>query len=152
MPGQYDDNIRELEKSMTPRQIKFCQEYIKTSNGSLSATEAGYSKQSCGSIANRLLKQEYIRVYIAALQDVIRNEAIADATEIQRLLTAIGRGKTTDETLDINGDVKTLQTNTREQIKALDVLASIQGLKNDTLHLKHESRIKFVDDWQPDKK
>ena len=56
------------KKKLTPKQEKFCKEYVLCLNGTKAALEAGYSKVSAYSIACENLKKPEIKEYIAALR------------------------------------------------------------------------------------
>ena len=56
------------KKKLNERQKKFCEEYVLTLNGTQSALNAGYSKNSAYSIACENLKKPEIKEYIAALR------------------------------------------------------------------------------------
>lgn len=59
---------KESKKNLNERQKKFCREYVLTLNGTQSALNAGYSKNSAYSIACENLKKPEIKEYIAALR------------------------------------------------------------------------------------
>lgn len=142
-----DGHGPELDLIIDPQMKRFADEYIKTGNGKQSALKAGYSDSSAATAASRLLRRQDVRAYMAQLQNDARNAAIADAREIQAILTAILRGETTDPALDIKGQIHDLSTNSRERIKAADVLSKIQGLQSDTIHLETDQKIQFFDNW-----
>ena len=59
---------KDTKKKLTPKQIKFCREYVISSNGTKAALKAGYSKDTAYSIACENLKKPEIKEYIAALR------------------------------------------------------------------------------------
>ncbi|WP_180955293.1 terminase small subunit [Peribacillus deserti] len=44
----------------TEKEIAFCNSYVKTNNGTLSAVKAGYSEKNATVIASAMLKKEKI--------------------------------------------------------------------------------------------
>ena len=82
---------------LTNKQLKFCDEYIKSGNATKSAVAAGYSKKTAYSMANQLLKKLEVKQYIKAQMDEIKSAKIADATEILELLSRIARGEELEE-------------------------------------------------------
>ena len=48
-------------KELTPKQERFCQEYMKDLNGTQAAIRAGYSKETARQQAQRLLTKVYIK-------------------------------------------------------------------------------------------
>ena len=82
---------------LTNKQLKFCDEYIKSGNATKSAVAAGYSKKTAYSMPNQLLKKLEVKQYIKAQMDEIKSAKIADATEILELLSRIARGEELEE-------------------------------------------------------
>lgn len=58
----------ELEEQLTPKQIRFCQEYMVDLNGTQAAIRAGYSEDSAAAIASQNLIKLNIKDYISELQ------------------------------------------------------------------------------------
>lgn len=86
---------------LTPKQEKFCQEYIKTGNASESYKRAYSTKnmksETINNNAYMLLKNSEISARIKVLSDEIKNKSIADAEEIQMLMTKLLRGEEVEE-------------------------------------------------------
>ena len=59
---------KDPKKKLTPKQKKFCKEYVLSLNGTQAAIKAGYSKDTAYSIACENLKKPEIKEYIAALR------------------------------------------------------------------------------------
>lgn len=72
------------DANLTEQQKKFCMHYVKTHNGSLSARNAGYSKNSCGELAHQLLKDPKIKQYIRLLKGTIDEELQIEAIDVIR--------------------------------------------------------------------
>lgn len=53
---------------LTPKQIKFCEEYLIDSNATQAAIRAGYSEDTAGVIGHENLKKPYIKEYINVRQ------------------------------------------------------------------------------------
>jgi len=103
---------------LSERQERFCQEYTVTGNGSKAALAAGYSPKGITVQATRLLANDSIRARIDEIQRPRLDEL--DATG-KRTLAEIARiaYAATEE----GGAVKV-----SDKIRALDILAKIQGL------------------------
>lgn len=71
---------------LTPKQARFCQEYLVDLNATQAAKRAGYSQESAHVEGCRLLKNARVRSRIAELQDAAahRNEVSVDS--VLRLL------------------------------------------------------------------
>ncbi len=67
---------------LTPRQKRFCEEYVICLNGSKSAIKAGFSKRSAGVQSSRLLKEANILKYIANLQAEIQERSKFKANDV----------------------------------------------------------------------
>lgn len=65
---------KEKEHALTPRQLIFVQEYIKSRNGTQAAIKAGYSPKSAEVQASRLLKKDKIRKHLEKVQDQINRD------------------------------------------------------------------------------
>lgn len=63
------DDIQVLTSGLTAKQELFCREYVadKSRNGTQCATRAGYAPDSAHVAASRLLKNDKVRAFIAAL-------------------------------------------------------------------------------------
>ena len=80
-----------MKEDLTPKQEKFCQAYIKTGN----ATESYRASYNCSKMkpesvnrmAYELLNNLKITSRIKNLSEEIKNKSIADAEEIQMMLT-----------------------------------------------------------------
>jgi phage terminase small subunit len=56
-----------MNNKLSPRQKKFCREYIKDFNGAQAATRAGYSEKTGRIQASQLLTNPNIQAYVAEL-------------------------------------------------------------------------------------
>lgn len=66
-------------RSLTEKQIRFCEEYVVDLNASKAAERAGYSVRSAYSIAHELLKKPEILEKISQLKAEISNRTKVDA-------------------------------------------------------------------------
>ncbi|MDM7500712.1 terminase small subunit [Lactococcus lactis] len=103
---------------MTPKQRKFCDEYIKTGNATQSAINAGYSKKTAYKIGAENLRKPQIKKYIDSKLKDISNNAIATAEETLGILTKIVRGEHTEQVITAEGDVIDKHPDTNQVIRA----------------------------------
>ena len=103
---------------MTPKQRKFCDEYIKTGNATQSAINAGYSKKTAYKIGAENLRKPQIKKYIDSKLKDISNNAIATAEETLTILTKIVRGEHTEQVITAEGDVIDKHPDTNQVIRA----------------------------------
>ena len=82
---------------LTPKQKKFCDEYLKLGNATQAAKNAGYSEKTGYRTGADNLKVPHILDYINARQEQIASKDIADIEEIMKYLTDVMRGKIKDQ-------------------------------------------------------
>jgi phage terminase small subunit len=128
---------------MTERQERFCQEYSKLGNATQSAINAGYSERSAKQVGQRLLTNDDIKQRIRELQGEIKNQNIADAREMQSILTSIIRSESEEEVIVVEGigdgcseGVKHKKKPSQsDRIKAINLLAKMQGVLDNSMTL-----------------
>jgi len=103
---------------MTPKQQKFCDEYIKTGNATQSAINAGYSPKTAKSIGAENLTKPDLKKYIDSKLKSISDNAIATAEETLTILTKIVRGEHTEEVITAEGEVIEKHPDTNQVIRA----------------------------------
>ena len=121
---------------MTARQERFCQEFAKTGNATLSAINAGYSEDTARSQGQRLLTNVDIKNRIKELTGEIKNQNIMDAREMQEVLTSIIKQESQEEVIVVEGCgdgvseavTKTKTPSQADRIKAIQLLARMQGV------------------------
>lgn len=128
---------------MTERQERFCQEYSKLGNATQSAINAGYSERSAKQVGQRLLTNDDVKQRIRELQGEIKNQNIADAREMQSILTSIIRAESEEEVIVVEGigdgcseGVKHKKKPSQsDRIKAINLLAKMQGVLDNSMTL-----------------
>lgn len=103
---------------MTPKQQKFCDEYIKTGNATQSAINAGYSKKTAKQIGQENLTKLDIKTYINWRMETISNNTVATAEETLGILTKIVRGEHTEQVTTAEGEIIEKHPDTNQVIKA----------------------------------
>lgn len=112
------------------RQQRFCLEYAKHGNAT-QAYQAAFgttNEKTAGVQASRLLKKPSVQERLKEIQDEIASVKIADVREVQEKLTAIIRDKVTEEVILQNGERVQRRVAVRDILKAIEILARIQGL------------------------
>lgn len=153
---------------LTPRQVRFVNEYIKTLNITQSAIKAGYAPNSAHVTGSRLLRNEKVDEYIKSQQDKIMDDSILTAKELLHLLTnaAVGDETETKEVVvkrssfERNPDTQRLNLVYNEHVelvevpikpsdrlKARDMLGKYHSLFTDKLDVSLVAP-EFVDDIQ----
>lgn len=125
--------------ALTPKQEKFCQEYIKCGN----ASEAYRQAYDCGNMQTKtinrraleLLDNGMITARVKTLNEEIKSKAIASAEEIQETLTKLLRGEIQEECVTVEGigegcseaRIIKKQVTPKDRIKAGETLAKMRG-------------------------
>ena len=82
---------------LTPKQKRFCDEYLIDLNATQAAIRAGYSEKTAKQIATENLSKPYLQEYIAERMGEKEKSLIADQNEVLEYLTAVLRGTETEE-------------------------------------------------------
>ena len=143
---------------MTPKQEKFCVEYLVDLNGTQAALRAGYSERTARSIANQLLTKLDIQNRINEIRKTEFQKRIMTIEEIEARLADAARGDLEEEVVIVEqtGDfcsrarVVTKQIAAKDQIKALELLGKRNQLFVDRLQMSAEVVPVIVDDIPDD--
>lgn len=82
---------------LTPKQERFCVEYLVDCNATQAAIRAGYSAKTARSQGQRMLTNVDIKSKIDELREELKNSRIASAVERMEFLTQVMRGEITEE-------------------------------------------------------
>lgn len=143
------------KKELSPKQKRFCLEYIKNGANAAKAYElAGYSNKCPKSGANQLLNNKSVQDYIQELAAGVDKEAVADADEVMRYLTAVMRGLHESHILVTvgTGKGKTEARSVRklpeekDQLEAAKTLAKIHGILTNKVDLTGGVAVQIFDD------
>lgn len=122
---------------MTPRQKKFCDEYLISGNATDAAVKAGYSPKTAKNIGSENLAKPDLKAYIDEQLAQLHSDKIADAEEVLKYLTSVMRGEHTEEVPLLCGDgMQTLtpkEVGAKERIKAAELIGKRFGLFTDKL-------------------
>lgn len=158
---------------LTPKQLKFADEYVKTGNATQSAIKAGYAKKAAYQTGAENLKKPQIKSYIEKKLAEIESHKIADAKEVLQFFTRVLRGEVSETVITPDGDkvekepdVKTRMNAGKEIMKRYPndspiVKAQLRRLEAETALKEHErkqleeqtnSRTTIVinDEWEDD--
>lgn len=141
--------------NLTPKQLRFCIEYLKDFNGTQAAIRSGYSKKTANEQASRLLANVNIQNQIKENNQKVDKSNIMDVQEIQERLTQMARGDLDEEVVVVTGDgdgyssahVMKKQIGAKDQAKALELLGKANGLFVDKVQNMNPPQI--VDDIPP---
>lgn len=103
---------------LTPKQKKFCDEYIKSGNAKDAAIKAGYSSKTAYSIGNENLKKPELKSYIEKQMKQLESEKIAGAREVLEYLTSVVRGEQTESVTTAKGVYDDVPVTAKDRIAA----------------------------------
>ena len=82
---------------LKPKELKFAEEWLKTTNATQSAIKAGYSERTAYSAGSRLLKKVDVKQYIDERLAEMKENSIADTNEVMQFLSSTMRGDIPDQ-------------------------------------------------------
>jgi len=129
---------------LTPKQRKFCDEYLISGNATDAAKKAGYSEKTAYSIGEENLKKPELREYIDAKLEQISSEKTATAEEVMHYLTSVMRGESVSEIVVVEGigdgcsEARSMNKapDEKERLKAAELIGKRYGLFTDKVGLE----------------
>lgn len=103
---------------MTPKQKKFCDEYIKSGNAKQSAIKAGYSPKTAKSIGQENLTKPDIKAYIDERLKELSDYKILSAAEVLEYLSRVVAGKETEYVATSKGIFPDVPVSAKDRISA----------------------------------
>lgn len=122
--------------ALTPKQQRFCDEYLIDLNATQAAIRAGYSPNTAEQTASRLLRNVKVQEYLAELMDKKESELIASQDEVLRYLTSVMRGEAVSEEIVVEGtgdgcsEARTIEKcpSEKDKLKAAELLGKRYGI------------------------
>lgn len=121
---------------MNPRQQKFIDEYIKCSNATQAAINAGYSVKNAASIGYENLRKPYILAEVERRLAELKSERTADVQESLETLTKILRGELTEIRISASGKKFKCPPSIADRISAADKILRMNGAYKDKQEIK----------------
>lgn len=112
------------KSSLTPKQKRFCEEYLIDVNATQAAIRAGYSEKTAYSMGQRLLKKVEVQEYIQKRMTSLEYRTGITQERVLNEIAAVAFANATDYVKVVNGRVKLTSTKdlTDEQKKGLAVI------------------------------
>lgn len=112
------------KSSLTPKQKRFCEEYLIDMNATQAAIRAGYSEKTAYSMGQRLLKKVEVQEYIQKRMTSLEYRTGITQERVLNEIAAVAFANATDYAQVIDGRVKLTSTKdlTDEQKKGLAVI------------------------------
>ena len=144
-----------MEKNLTKKQQRFCEEYITDCNATrayLSVFRGCKNERSASVMSTRLLANASVKAYIDAMLREKREKSMATADEVISYLTSVVRGQSESEVVVIEGvsDGCSKARNHKkkptegERIKAAELLGKYHALFTEKHKVEIEA-VQFVD-------
>ena len=139
---------------VTPRQEKFCVEYLIDLNATQAAIRAGYREKTAYSMGQRLLKNVEIKSRIKKMRDEYYDKTIMSAKEVEYLLSKAGRGELKEEVVVVEGlgdgvsaaQIIKKHLSAKDRIKALELMGKRHHLFEDQNVKTGEEEVQIIDD------
>lgn len=141
-----------MASELTQKQKKFCQEYIKCGDKTEAYRRAYHTKNMKPKTISRKALELFekdtngiLTAYIEQLDKEKKNEAIADAQEIQETLTKLMRGEEVEQVPMMSDDGVVIAekiVTPKDRIKAGETLAKMRGYFDITIKFDNKPIIK----------
>ena len=139
---------------MSPKQEKFCSEYLVDLNATQAAIRAGYSNRTAYSIGQRLLKDVEIQNRISNIRKTEYKKTIMTAEEVEYFLSQAARGELDEEVIITvgtgEGRSKAIkmrkQISDKERLKALELMGKRHRLFDSTDSKNDDEEVQIIDD------
>lgn len=133
-----------MNPTLTPKQIRFCTEYLVDLNGTQAATRAGYSAKCAYSTADKLLKNPAIQ---AKIEDLRQSQQERTEIDADRVLEKLWKVANFDirSVCDFDGGKWKFKPFTQWDSSAFEVI-TIAGISRDgDPQIKTESKLAALD-------
>lgn len=139
---------------MTPRQQKFCDEYLISGNATDAAIKAGYSPKTAKQTGSENLAKPDLKAYIETELEKLHSAKIADAEEVMKYLTSVMRGEHTEQVLKLAGDgfqtITDIDVSAKDRLKAAELVGKRYGLFTEKVGLEGAVPVVIQNDLEPD--
>lgn len=136
---------------LTPRQQRFCDEYLIDLNATQAAIRAGYSEKTAKQIGQRLLTNVDLKNHIKERMAAKEKELIADSDEVMRYLTSVLRGKSEAHVLardEIGADkIISKPPDEKERLKAAELLGKAHMIFTEKVQQEIDMDLNIIVDY-----
>lgn len=132
------------EKRLTPKQQRFCEEYIVDFNATQAAVRAGYSKKTAYSIGQEnLIKPEIQAEIQASKQKISERTAVTVEYIVEKLQANLARAMEEEAVTDAEGkEIGVYKYEGSVANKSIELLGKTIGAFQD--NVKHEGDLKIA--------
>lgn len=136
---------------LTPRQQRFCDEYLIDLNATQAAIRAGYSEKTAKQIGQQNLTKVDLKNYIQERMAAKEKELIADSDEVMRYLTSVLRGKSEAHVLardEIGADkIIAKPPDEKERLKAAELLGKAHMIFTEKVQQEIDMDLNIIVDY-----
>ena len=144
-----------VEKKLTAKQQRFCDEYLVDLNATQAAIRAGYSEKTASVIAVENLRKPNLKEYIEKRMKEKEDALIADQDEVLKYLTSVLRGQSrasvvvVESTGDFMSEARELQKapDEKERLKAAELLGKRYSLFTDKVQQEVDMDLTITVDY-----
>ena len=118
MAGSTGTRCMQFGEELTPKEIRFCEEYVKDFNGSAAIRRGNLSPkkpENARQMANKYLQKQPVRDYITKLMNAMSEKCTTDVNDLMTFWTTM--------MLDVN-------ESSANRLKASDYIAKVLGVYN----------------------
>lgn len=141
--------------AMTPKQQRFCDEYLIDLNATQAAIRAGYSEKTARAIGAENLTKPDINAYIEKRMAEKEAALIADQDEVLKYITSVMRGESKAEVVVVEGcgdgysEARkiTKAPDEKERLKAAEMLGKRYGLFKDKVEVEADMELNITIDY-----
>lgn len=144
-----------MEKKMTAKQKRFCDEYLIDLNATQAAIRSGYSAKTARKIGQENLTKPDIKAYIAERMAEKESSLIATQDEVLKYLTQVLRGESKSEIVvvesvgDFMSEARTMKKapDEKERLKAAELLGKRYGLYTEKVEQQMDLDLNITVDY-----
>lgn len=147
-----------VDKKLTAKQQRFCDEYLIDLNATQAAIRAGYSKKTAKQIGQQNLTKLDLKEYIEKRMAEKEAALVADQAEVLKYLTSVLRGKSQSEVVVVEGtgegcsEARTMQKapDEKERLKAAELLGKAHMMFTDKVQQEVDMELNITVDYGDD--
>lgn len=147
-----------VDKKLTAKQQRFCDEYLIDLNATQAAIRAGYSKKTAKQIGQQNLTKLDLKEYIEKRMAEKEAALVADQDEVLKYLTSVLRGESQSTEIVVEGigdgcsEARTItkEPSEKDRLKAAELLGKRYALFTDKVEQTVDMELNITVDYGDD--
>lgn len=147
-----------VDKKLTAKQQRFCDEYLIDLNATQAAIRAGYSKKTAKQIGQQNLTKLDLKEYIEKRMAEKEAALVADQDEVLKYLTSVLRGESQSTEIVVEGigdgcsEARTItkEPSEKDRLKAAELLGKRYALFTDKVEQAVDMELNITVDYGDD--